>query len=76
MSFKTIRKKLHHFVDTMEDKKAIAMYNFLEEEMNTDTLRKKLIFAEREKVMAGDVKMYKWDDVKKMARNKKLRDAV
>ncbi len=76
MSVKTIRKKLHEFVDTMEDKKAIAMYNFLEEEMNPDTLRKKLIFAEREKVMAGEAKMYKWDDVKKMARNKKLRDAV
>ena len=76
MSVKTIREKLHHFVDAMEDKKAIAMYNFLEEEMNTDTLRKKLIFAERGKVMSGEAKMYKWDEVKKMAKNKKLRDAV
>lgn len=76
MSVKTIRKRLHQFVDTMEDKKAIAMYNFLEEEMNTDAIRKKLIFAEREKVMAGEAKMYKWDEIKKMAKNKKLRNAV
>jgi hypothetical protein len=45
MSVKIIRKKLHQFVGTMENKKAIAMYNFLEEEMNTDSLRKKLIFC-------------------------------
>ena len=76
MSVKTIRKKLHQFVDSMEDNKAIAMYNFLEEEMNTDALRKKLIFAEREKVMAGEAKMYKWEDVKKMAKNKKLRNGL
>ena len=63
-------------VDIMEDKKAIAMYNFLEEDMNTDSIRKKLIFAERDKVMAGLVKTYKWDDVKKMAKNKKMRNGI
>jgi hypothetical protein len=76
MSVKTIRKKLHQFVDTMEDKKAIAMYNFLEQEMNTDALRKKLIFAERDKVMAGEAKMYTWAEVKKMAKNKRLRNVI
>jgi len=76
MSVKTIRKKLHLILDTMEDKKAIAMYNFLEEDMDTDAVRKKLIFSEREKVMNGEAKTYKWDEVKKMAKNKKLRDAI
>lgn len=76
MSVKTIRKKLHQMVDIMEDKKAIAMYNFLEEDMDTDSIRKKLIFAERDKVMAGVVKTFKWDEVKKMAKNKKMRNGI
>ena len=76
MSIKAIRKKLHEFVDTIEDKKAIAMFKFFEDEMDIDSQRKKLIFAERERVLSGEVKTFKWEDVKKMAKNKKLRNGL
>ena len=76
MSIKTIRKKLHQFVDTIEDKKAIAMFKFFEDEMDIDSQRKKLIFAERERVLSGEVKTFKWEEVKKMAKNKKLRNGL
>ena len=38
--------------------------------------RKKLIFAERERVLSGEVKTHTWDEVKKMAKNKKLRNVL
>lgn len=76
MSIKTIRKKLHQFVDAIEDKKAIAMFKFFEDEMDIDSMRKKLIFAERERVLSGEVETFKWEDVKKMAKNKKLRNGL
>ena len=71
-----IRKKLHQFVDAMEEKKAIAIFNFLEDELDMDAQRKKLVFAERERVLSGEVKTNTWDEVKKMAKNKKLRNAL
>lgn len=58
MSVKTIRKKLHQFVDTMEHS------------------RKELIFSIREKVLSGEIKTYKWEEVKEMIKNKKFRNTV
>ena len=46
-----IRKKLHEFIDTIEDKKAEAIYTLFENEMDADAQRKKLIKAEREKYL-------------------------
>jgi hypothetical protein len=78
MSVKTkmIREKLHQFVDTIEDKKAIAPFRFFEDEIDVDSQRKKLIFAERKRVMSGELKTYKWEEVKTMVKNKKLRNGL
>jgi len=71
-----IRKKLHDFIDTMEDKKAAAIYTLFENEMDTETQRKKLIQAEREKYIQGEGRSYSTDEVRQMALNKKKRHAL
>ena len=38
-----IRKKLHQFIDTIEDKKAEAIYTLFEDEIDTDAQRRKLM---------------------------------
>jgi hypothetical protein len=73
---KMIREKLHQFVDTIEDKKAIALFSFFEDEMDIDSQRKKLIFVERKRVISGEAKTYQWEEVKAMAKNKKLRNGL
>lgn len=67
-----IRQKLHGFIDTIEDKRAEAIYTLFEGEMDTDAQRKKLIQAEREKYLRGEGKPYTWNKVKEMAMNKEM----
>ena len=76
MTSSIIRQKLHQFIDTIEDKKASAIYALLEDEMDTASIRKKLVMAEREKYIMGKGKSYSWDEVKAMATNKKKRHGV
>jgi hypothetical protein len=71
-----IRQRLHLFIDSIGDKKAEAIYTLLEEEIDTDSQRKKLILSEREKYLKGEGKSFSWDDVKKMATNKAKRNAL
>lgn len=71
-----IRQKLHQFIDTIEDKKAEAIYTLLESEIDTDLQRHKLIMAEREKYINGEGKSFSWDEVKQMALNKAKRNAI
>ena len=68
-----IRKKLHQFIDTIEDKKAAAIYTLFEEEMDTNALRNRLVKAERNKHINGEGDSFSWDEVKQMAMNKELR---
>jgi hypothetical protein len=68
-----IRKKLHQFIDIIEDKKAIAIYTLFEDDMDTDALRNKLIKAERNKHSNGEGNSFSWDEVKQMAMHKELR---
>lgn len=76
MTTLVIRKKLHQFIDVIEDKKAAAIYALLEDEMDGQTLRKKIIIAEREKYLKSEGKSYSWDEVKVMATNKAKRHAL
>ncbi len=71
-----IRRKLHQFIDSMEDKKAAAIYTLLEGEIDTDAQRKRLVLAEREQYLRGDGSSYSWDDVKEMALHKEKRHAL
>ena len=68
-----IRKKLHQYIDTIEDKKAVAIYTLFEDDMDTDALRNKLVKAERNKHINGEGNSFGWDEVKQMAMHKELR---
>ena len=76
MEIINIRQKLHQFIDTIEDKKAEAIYTLFEDEMNTDAKRRNLIQLEREKYLNEEGKSYSWDEVKQMAIDKKKRRAI
>ena len=76
MEIINIRQKLHQFIDTIEDKKAEAIYTLFEDEMNTDAKRRNLIQLEREKYLNEEGKSYSWDEVKQMATDKKRRRAI
>ena len=76
MNTTRIREKLHHFIDTMEDNKAAAVYMLFSGEIDTDLQRKNLVLAEREKYLKGEGKSYAWDDVKQMALKKAKRHTL
>ena len=67
MGITNIRKKLHEFIDTIENKKAEAIYTLFENEIDTESQRKNLILQERKKYLKGEGKSYSWDKVKQMA---------
>ncbi len=76
MEIVNIRKKLHQFIDTLEEKKAEAIYTLFENEIDIDAQRKKLIWAEREKYFRGEGNSHSWNEVKEMALDKGKRDAI
>ena len=76
MNTALIRKKLHEFIDIIEDKKAEAIYTLLEGEIDTDAQRKKLIQTEREKYLRGEGRSFSTEEVKQMALNKDQRHAI
>ena len=76
MEIENIRTKLHHFIDSIENKKVEAIYTIFENEIDLDSLRKKIIFQERENYLNGKGKSFSWADVKEMAIDKEKRNAV
>lgn len=68
MEVKQMRQKLHQFIDSMEDEKAAAIYTLLENELDADSYRKKLVLQERQAYLAGEGALYSWEDVKQMAK--------
>ena len=76
MQIASIRERLHQFIDVIEDKKVEAIYTLFEDEIDTETHRKKLIQAERENYLQGTEKGYRWDEIKEMAINKEKRHAL
>ncbi len=71
-----IRRKLHQFIDTIEDKKAEAIYTLFEDEIDTDAQRRKLVQAERENYLREEGKSYSWEEIKEMAVHKEKRHAL
>lgn len=57
------------------DEKAEALY-IIEDTIDPDLQRKKLIFAEREKYLKGEGKSYNWEEVKSMAKDKANRHVL
>jgi len=71
-----IRRKLHQFIDAIEDKKAEAIYTLFEDEIDSDHQRRRLIRVERENYLRGEGKSYTWDEVKEMAVHKEKRNGL
>ncbi len=76
MTTSHIGQKLHRFIDTIEDKKAAAIYTLLEDEIEQDKQRKKLVLAEREKYLKGEGKSFCREEVKAMATDKTKRNKL
>lgn len=55
-----VRRRLNELIDTIEDKKAEAIYNLLVDETDLDEKRKKLISLERERYLRGEGRSYSW----------------
>ncbi|HYJ63419.1 MAG TPA: hypothetical protein VEV62_06725 [Parafilimonas sp.] len=73
-----IREKLHQFIDSIEDKKAEAMYALFENEIENDSEVKRLnlVNEERAKYLKGEGKSFSWEEVKQMALNKSERQKL
>ncbi len=76
MGITNVRKKLHEFIDTIENKKAEAIYTLFENEIDTESQRKKIILQERKKYLNKEGKSYSWNEVKQMAIDKEKRHAI
>ena len=76
METTNIRRKLHQFIDVIEDKKAEAIYTLFENDIDTTAQRKKLVLAERENYLRGEGKSYDWEEIKEMALHKEQRHAL
>jgi hypothetical protein len=71
-----MRQKLHQFIDSIEDKKAAAIYTLLENELDADSYRKKLVLQERQAYLAGEGTSHSWEEVMQMARHKEKRNGL
>ncbi len=71
MEIVQMRQKLHQFIDSIEDKKAEAIYTLLENELDADSYRKKLVLRERQAYLAGEGASHSWEEVKQMAHTRK-----
>ena len=71
-----IREKLHSLINSIDDKKAEAIYTLLTEDLDADTIRKKLIQQERDSYAKGEGNSYTWNNVKEMALNKDKRHVL
>ena len=76
METTAIRKKLHQFIDAIEDKKLEAIYTIFENEIDTNFQRKLLIENERNNYLREEGQSYSWDEVKDMALNKAKRNGL
>ncbi len=76
MNTATIREKLTQYIQTAHDKKIEAIYTIIEDEIDTESARKGLIFAERTKYLNNEGKSFSWDEVKSMATNKDKRNGL
>lgn len=76
METTVIRRKLHQFIDTIEDRKIEAIYTMFENDIDTDRQRKKLIASEREQYLKGEGVSYSWEQVKQMAMHKDQRHGL
>jgi hypothetical protein len=76
MDTTTIREKLTRYIQTADEKKVAAIYTMVEDEIDTDAQRRRLIKAEREQYLKGEGKSYSPEEVKQMAIDKGERNGL
>ena len=76
MQASTIREKLHQFIDRIDDDKVEVAYSLLAGGIDEDTLRNRLIQAERAKYLNGEGTNFSWGEVKEMAAHKEQRSGL
>ena len=76
MQSSLIKEKLHQFIDSIDDKRANAIYILLEDEFDIETKRKNLIMEDRVEYLKGNNKTFSFNEVKQMALNKELRSGL
>lgn len=76
MDINDIRKRLHEFIENVDEKKAEAIYTLFADEIDNDAKRKKLIREERNSYLKGEGRSYTWEEVKARARDKNSRHAL
>jgi hypothetical protein len=76
MEISNVRQRLHELIDTIEDKKAEAIYTLFIDEIDSDSYRRNLLEMERNKYLQAEGKCFSWDEVKGMAMNKDKRHAI
>ncbi len=74
MSTVTIRQKLHHYIETAQDKKVKAIFAMVEDEIDEDALWTDKFLSELNKRTSdfenGKVKGRTWEEVKKGAKQR------
>ena len=72
-----LRKKLHSYIDTAEEKKLKAIYTMVEDEIETPSLltpeQKKELDKRLVEYQQGKTKLYSWKEAKEMIYNKSKR---
>ncbi len=76
MQSSLIKEKLHQFIDSIDDKRANAIYMLFEDEFDIEAKRKNLIMEDRVEYLKGNNKTFSFDEVKQMALNKELRSGL
>lgn len=76
MQTSVIREKLHQFIDRIEDDKVEVAYTLLADGIDENSLRNKLIQAERARYLNGEGASFSWGEVKAMAANKEQRSGL
>ena len=71
-----IKEKLHQFIDSIDDKRANAIYMLFEDELDVEAKRKNLIMEDRAEYLKGNNKTFSFEEVTEMAINKELRSGL
>lgn len=73
MTMVEIKSQLHEQIEHSDERLLKIIYaivkEYREDSDDIDDARKKLIFAERDRYLAGSGKSYSWEEVKNMAIN-------
>ncbi len=71
METEAIRKELHEAIDNSDDDLLEKIQELIKEQNEIPEEQMKLIIQERENYLNGKGKLYSWEEVKEIVRNRK-----